>query len=92
MPVQPGSTLPTFGIDPDYALGYVQIWNLDVQRDLTRTVQLGVGYTGTKGSNLDILRAPNRGPNGLLTPNVTPYIWESTGADSIMNSLTLRLR
>ena len=63
----PGARLPTpTAIDPDYRLGYVQIWNLDVQRDLTRTVQLGVGYTGTKGSNLDILRAPNRGPTGLL--------------------------
>jgi len=90
--VQPGSTLPTFGIDPDYALGYVQIWNLDVQRDLTRTVQLGIGYTGTKGSNLDILRAPNRGPDGLSIPGVPPFIWESSGADSIMHALTLRLR
>ena len=90
--VQPGSTLPTFGIDPDYALGYVQIWNLDVQRDLTRTVQLGVGYTGTRGSNLDILRAPNRGPDGLSIAGVPPFIWESSGADSIMHALTLRLR
>ena len=62
--VQPGATTNTYAVDPNYRLGYVQIWNLDVQRDLTRTVQLGIGYTGTKGSNLDILRAPNRGPNG----------------------------
>jgi hypothetical protein len=90
--VQPGSTLPTYGIDPDYRLGYVQIWNVDVQRDLTRTVQLGVGYTGTKGSDLDILRAPNRAATGLLIPGVPPFIWESSGADSIMNALTVRLR
>jgi len=90
--VQPGSTLPTYGIDPNYTLGYVQIWNLDVQRDLTRTVQFGIGYTGTKGSNLDILRAPNRGPNGLSIAGVPPFIWESSGADSIMHALTLRLR
>ena len=90
--VQPGATLNTFAVDPNYRLGYVQIWNLDVQRDLTRTVQLGVGYTGTKGANLDVLRAPNRGPNGLLIPGVAPFIWESSGADSIMHALTLRLR
>jgi hypothetical protein len=90
--VQPGSTLPIYGVDPDYRLGYVQMWNLDLQRDLTRTVQLGIGYNGTKGSNLDILRAPNRGPTGLLIPGVPPFIWESSGADSIMHSLTLRLR
>jgi hypothetical protein len=90
--VQPGSTLPIYGVDPGYRLGYVQIWNLDLQRDLTRTVQLGIGYNGTKGSNLDILRAPNRGPTGLLIQGVPPFIWESSGADSIMHSLTLRLR
>ena len=90
--VQPGSTLPTYGVDPNYRLGYVQIWNLDLQRDLTRTIQLGIGYNGTKGSNLDILRAPNRGPAGLLIPGVPPFIWESSGAESIMHALTLRLR
>ena len=89
---QPGTTANTYAVDPNYRLGYVQIWNLDLQRDLTRTVQLGIGYTGTKGSNLDVLRAPNRGPDGLSIPGVSPFIWESSGADSIMNSLTLRLR
>jgi hypothetical protein len=90
--VAPGTTPNTYSVDPNYRLGYVQIWNLDVQRDLTRTVQLGVGYTGTKGGNLDLLRAPNRGPSGLLIPGVAPFIYESSGADSIMNALTLRLR
>lgn len=90
--VQPGTTTNTYAVDPNYRLGYVQIWNLDLQRDLTRTVQLGIGYTGTKGANLDILRAPNRGASGLLIAGVSPFIWESSGADSIMHSLTLRLR
>jgi hypothetical protein len=85
-------TTNTYAVDPNYRLGSVQIWNLDLQRDLTRTVQLGVGYTGTKGSNLDILRAPNRGPSGLLIAGVAPFIWESSDGASIMHSLTLRLR
>ena len=89
---QPGTTANTYGVDPNYRLGYVQIWNLDLQRDLTRTVQLGIGYTGTRGSNLDVLRAPNRGPNGLLIAGVSPFIWESSSADSIMHALTVRLR
>jgi trimeric autotransporter adhesin len=55
--------------------------------------QLGVGYTGTRGSDLDILRAPNRNPDGTLRiPDVLPFIWESTGAYSDMNALTLRFR
>ena len=72
-------------VDPNYRLGYVQIWNLDVQRDLTRTVQLGVGYTGTKGSNLDILRAPNRGPDGPADcRRAAVHLGIVRGADSIM--------
>ena len=60
-----GTTTNTYGVDPDYRLGYVQIWNLDLQRDLTRTVQLGIGYTGTKGSESRHAAArPNRGPTG----------------------------
>jgi hypothetical protein len=86
------ATTNTYGIDPHYQLGFVQIWNLDLQRDLTRTLNFGIGYVGTKGANLDILRAPNRGPDGLRIAGVQPFIWESSGADSIMNMMTVRLR
>lgn len=88
----PGTTTNTFGIDPDYRLGFVQIWNADVQRDLTRTIVMSGGYTGTKGGDLDLLRAPNRGPAGLRIQGVQPFIWESSGATSTMHSVTLRLR
>ena len=91
--VVPGETTNTYAVDPNYRLGYVQIWNLDVTRDLTRTVQAGIGYTGTKGSDLDILRAPNRDPNGTLRiDGVQPFIWESSEGDSIMHALNFRLR
>ncbi len=89
---QPGVTANSYAVDPDYRMGKVQIWSLDVQRDLSRTVQLGVGYTGSKGSNLDLLRAPNRTADGLLNPDVAPYIYESSGADSILQSMYFRLR
>src|SRR5207244_2875226 len=86
------TTSNSYAVDPDYRPGYVQIWNVDLQRDLSRTIQLGIGYTGTKGANLDILRAPNRGPDGLLIAAAAPFIWESSEGESIMHSLTLRLR
>jgi hypothetical protein len=82
----------SYSVDPNYRMPYVQIWNLDLQRDLTRTIQVGVGYTGTKGTDLDILRAPNRGPDGLLVANVVPYIYESSEGDSILNSMSVRIR
>ncbi len=91
--VTPGVTTNNYAVDPNYRLGYVQIWNLDVTRDLTRTVQAGVGYTGTKGTNLDILRAPNRDPDGTLRiPGVLPFIWESSEGESILHAVTFRLR
>jgi trimeric autotransporter adhesin len=86
------ATTNTYGVDPNYRLGYVQIWNADVQHDIARIYNVSAAYTGTKGANLDLLRAPNRTPTGLLIPGVPPFIWESSGADSIMNALTLRFR
>jgi trimeric autotransporter adhesin len=91
--VTPGATTNTYAVDPNYRLGSVQIWNIDVQRDLTRTLNIGAGYTGTKGSHLDILRAPNRDPNGTLRiAGALPFIWESSEGDSIMHSVTFRIR
>ena len=90
--VVPGLTTNTFAVDPNYRLGYVQIWNVDVQRDFVRTLSTGISYVGTRGANLDILRAPNRGPTGLRIAGVQPFIWESSGARSIMHSMSLRVR
>ena len=60
--LRPSSTTVTnnYGIDPNYRVAYVQMWNLNMQHELTPTLLLNVGYTGSKGSALDMLRAPNR--------------------------------
>lgn len=81
-----------FGVDPNYALGYVQVWNLNIQRELPGSTVLNVGYTGSKGTHLDIVRAPNRGPDGLRIPDVQPFLWESSEGSSIMHQATVRLR
>ena len=81
-----------FGVARNYALGWLQMWNVDLQRDLTRTVNVGVGYAGTRGASLDIQRAPNRGANGVAIANVQPFIWEQSGGNSYMNSLSVRLQ
>src|SRR5262249_9954829 len=90
--VPPDVTPNSYSVDPNFTLPFVQIWNVDVQRDLTRTINVGVGYTGSKGSDLDIVRAPNRGPDGLRIPDVAPFLYESSSGSSIMNALTLRIR
>ncbi len=82
-----------YGVDRTYRLGYVQIWNLDIQRELTRTLLLNVDYNGSKGTHLDMFRAPNRLPGGGLSiPGVQPFLWETSDADSIMHGGTVRLR
>ena len=85
------TTTNNYGIDRYYRLGYVQIWNIDVQRDLGRTLSVGAAYTGTKGSQLDIQRAPNRGPDGTSITGVAPFIWQSSGGRSLMNALSVRV-
>lgn len=81
-----------FGVDRHYRLGYAQTWNLSVQRELPLGLMMNVDYTGTKGTHLDLLRAPNRGPAGLLIPGVQPFEWESSVAGSILHAGTVRVR
>jgi len=81
-----------YGIDPNYRVAYVQMWNLNVQHELTSTLLLNVGYTGSKGSALDMLRAPNRDPDGVINPNIAPFNWETSQGSSILHAGSLRLR
>ena len=59
----PTTTTNNYGIDESYVLGMIQTWNADLSRDFGYW-NLGAGYVGTLGSDLDMLRAPNRGPDG----------------------------
>ena len=60
------TTTNNFGVDPNYGLGMIQTWNATFSRDLWRNWTFIAGYTGTKGTSLDLLRAPNRNPDGTL--------------------------
>jgi len=88
----PTATTNSFGIDKHYQLGAVHIWNLDLQRDVDHVWIVALGYAGTRGVDLDIERAPNRGPTGLRIPGVEPFLWRSSDGSSIMHSLTVRVR
>ena len=50
----------TYAIDPNYKVGYAQIWNLSTETTLLTNTTLSLTYTGTKGTHLDMLFAPNR--------------------------------
>jgi trimeric autotransporter adhesin len=64
----PGSTPQTFGVDPNYRVGYAQTWNLKVQRDLPGSLQMLVTYTGIKGTRGAQLFLPNTNPAGAMNP------------------------
>jgi len=70
----------------------VQMWNLNIQRELKHNFTLNVGYTGSKGTALDIVRAPNRGPSGLRIPDVQSFLWESSQGSSILHAGNVRVR
>jgi hypothetical protein len=85
-------TANNWGVDRDYALGTIQTWNAAITRNVTQNWMLQAAYTGIKGSDLDILRAPSLLPGGTLIPGTQPFIWESSGGRSIMNAGNFQVR
>jgi outer membrane receptor protein involved in Fe transport len=47
-------------VDHDFDNAYVQSWNLNIQREITSTFGVQVGYFGSKGSHLRISRNINQ--------------------------------
>ena len=88
----PGELTNNYGVQRDYVLGTVQTLNADLSRDLRQVWNVGAGYTYTRGSDLDILRAPNRGPDGLRIEGVQPFIWQSSEGSSRLHAATFRVR
>jgi hypothetical protein len=80
-----------YGIDKHYGLGLIHQWTADYSRDLRPSWNAGVTYVGTLGRNLDMLRAPNRGPSGLRIEGVDPFTWQSSEGASHASGLSLRL-
>jgi hypothetical protein len=79
-----------YAVNPNYRLGYVQIRNLDIQQQIRPTLLLNIDYTGTKGTNLDVLEAPNRTATGILISSVQAFTYESAVADSEANAGSVR--
>lgn len=98
-PATPASVLNTVAVDPNYRVGYAQIWNLSVETNPIRNVNVEVTYTGTKGTHLDLLRSPNRSlPTDPLStefsrriPNASEFTYDTFGASSIYHALQLRV-
>src|SRR5439155_1057158 len=59
-PAATAAVTNSFAADPNYRLGYVQVWNLDIQRQLPAGIVMNVGYSGSKGTRLDVGLATGR--------------------------------
>ena len=81
-----------YAVNPNYRMGYVQIRNLDIQQQIKPTLLLNLDYTGTKGTDLDILEAPNRTATGIRIPGVQAFDYENSLGDSEANAGSVRLR
>jgi trimeric autotransporter adhesin len=88
------------GVNPFYKDGYAQLWTLGTETSFSQNWILDLTYTGTKGTDLDILRAPNRAPLGtsplntqtsLQIPDANSFYYDQSGANSIYNALQVRL-
>jgi hypothetical protein len=91
--------LNTYAVNRFYRDAYAQSWNFSVQTDLPHALVLEVSYLGTKGTRLDIQRAPNRAPPGspltaeqrLRIGNATGFTYDSPDGNSIYHAGQLRL-
>jgi trimeric autotransporter adhesin len=92
--------LNTGGINPYYKEPYAQIWMLGTETSFSQNWILDLTYTGTKGTDLEVLRSPNRAPLGtpptetqelLQIPDATSFYYLQSGANSIYNALQVRV-
>jgi Carboxypeptidase regulatory-like domain/TonB dependent receptor-like, beta-barrel len=83
-------TIGNYGINKNYRLPYVQVWNLDLQRTFPLGIVLNVGYNGAKGTRLSIVDAPGRFDN--TSASGVLFNFEDSLAFSNYNALTVRAR
>jgi hypothetical protein len=89
------STSDTFAVDPNFRVGYSQIWNLSVQRDMPWALQITATYTGTKGTHGPQTILPNSYPVGEANPCPDcplGFAYEASGGNSTRQAGELQLR
>lgn len=85
----------TFGIDPNFRVGFAQTWQLSAQRDLPAALQLLVTYLGIKGSNGVQEFLPNTYPIGAVNPCPqcpVGFSYQTSGGSSTREAGSIQLR
>jgi hypothetical protein len=89
------NTVDTFGIDPNFRIGFAQTWQASAQRDLPGALQLLVTYLGIKGSNGVQQFLPNTYPIGAMNPCPacpTGFSYQTSGGSSTREAGSIQLR
>ncbi|MFT4111513.1 carboxypeptidase regulatory-like domain-containing protein [Silvibacterium sp.] len=89
------STADLFGIDPNFRVGFAQVWQVSAQRDLPAALQMVVTYQGIRGSNGVQQFLPNSYPVGATNPCAScqsGFNYETSGGSSSREAGTVQLR
>jgi hypothetical protein len=89
------TTKDSFAVDPNFRVGYAQLWNLSVQRDLPGSLQMVVSYLGIKGTRGVQEYLPNTAPPGAMNPYASypvGYLYRTSNGDSTREQGVLTLR
>jgi trimeric autotransporter adhesin len=91
----PGVLPNTFGIDPNFRIGYAQNWQVSVQQDLMEGIVMTATYLGTKGTRAPQEFLPNTYPVGAVNPcPLCPagYTYETSNGNSSREAGQLQVR
>jgi hypothetical protein len=86
-----------FAVNPNFTMPHIMSYNLNIQRQLTSSTLLQVGYVGTEGRKLAVILDINQLANGVRPyaaqyPNLTAINQLNSSADSAYNSMQVSLR
>jgi trimeric autotransporter adhesin len=89
------TTPETFGVDPNFRVGYAQNWQLAVQSDLPAALQVTATYLGIKGTHGVQEFLPNTYPIGATNPCPgcpLGFIYRTSGGNSTREAGMVQLR
>jgi len=80
----------TFGVDPDFRVGYAHTWRASVQTDLPAALQVTASYQGSQGTRGQQQFLPNTFPAGPAGP--FGYAFLASNGNSSRQSADVQLR
>ena len=91
----PSGTPSTFAVDPNFRVGYAQIWDVSVQQDLPGSLVMSATYLGTEGTRLMQEDLPNTFPLGATNPCPgcpAGFVYLSSNGNSTREAMQIQLR